>query len=94
MAELNVNVNDEKMAAFSEYVKQFGKETKADCETLKAAMKKLQSASSDEELYQTSKTVEKIDDIITDAQPTINQLSNKIDEYVAFVRRLKSAARS
>lgn len=94
MAELSVNVNDEKMATFSEYVKQFEKDTRNDCEILKAAMKQLQNSSSDEELYQTSKTVEKIDDIITDAQPTINQLSKKIDEYVSFIRKLKSVARS
>ena len=94
MEGFNVNVNDKKMAKFSERVKKFGENTRDDCETLKTAIKKLQRASSDEELYQINKTIERIDDIITDAQPTINQLSTKIDDYVAFVRKLKAVARS
>ena len=89
-----VNVNDEKMAAFSEYVKQFGKETRSDCETLKAALKRLQGASSDQELYQVNQTVEKIDNIITDTKPTIDSLAENIDKNVALIRKLKSVAKS
>ncbi len=94
MNELIISVNDEKLSHFSEYVKAFQKDTMADCEELKCAIRKLKSNSSDQEIYESERMVDKIVDIIADDQPTITQLSKKIDEYVALVRRLKAVARS
>ena len=91
---VNINVNDQKMEAFANYVKEFSINTWKDCDALLAAMKKLQDASSEDELVEINSMVNDIQDIIALTQPNIDALADKIMAYVLFVRKIKAKAKS
>lgn len=92
MNELYIKVNDDKLAHFSEFVSEFRNNTLIDCETLTTAFDRLKAQSSTQEMYEIGQTVEKINDIVTESHPTLKKLSDKIDEYVSVIRKLKAIA--
>lgn len=92
MNELYIKVNDDKLAYFSEFVSEFRNNTLIDCETLTAAFDRLKAQSSAQEMYEIGQTVGKINDIVTESHPTLKKLSDKIDEYVSVIRKLKAIA--
>ena len=52
----------------------------------------MKAQSSTQEMYEIGQTVEKINDIVTESHPTLKKLSDKIDEYVSVIRKLKAIA--
>ena len=92
MVEVNVNV--EKLISFGDYVEKFCKDTQLDCEGLQGALKQLQSHSSSEEVEEILKMVKSINEIISNSETELLQLSLKITEYADFVNRLKRASQN
>lgn len=89
---INVNVSVESLRQFADYTGNFSKYIDGDCAQLRGAISALAATMDSDSVAVIASTVDQIARILSDQEPAIRTLEQKVNNYADFVERLKAAA--
>ena len=89
-----VDVSSEELYHFAEYIENFSRLIDSDCEDLRAALSSLSSSMDSMSAMKIHLMVKQIEKTLTEEEPVLARLREKVLTYAQFIERLQEASRS